>query len=88
MVVPVARPGFTTAELTAEPMAGRTAVPRVRPMVGPVVHPGVTTAVRTAEPTVELMAVRTVEPMAVRTVEPMAVPTVAQTGLLATDARA
>jgi len=84
MVVPVARPGFTTAELTAEPMAGRTAGPRVRPMVGPVVHPGFTTAVRTAEP----MAVRTVEPMAVRTVELMAVPTVAQTGLLATDARA
>jgi hypothetical protein len=34
------------------------------------------------------MAVRTVEPMAVRTVELMAAPTVAQTGLLATDARA
>jgi hypothetical protein len=76
----VARPGFTTAVQTVE----RTAVPRVRPMVGPVVHLGFTTAVRTAEPT----AVRTVEPMAVRTVELMAAPTVAQTGLLATDARA
>jgi hypothetical protein len=53
-------------------------------MVVPVAHPGFTTAVRTAEP----MAVRTVEPMAVRTVELMAAPTVAQTGLLATDARA
>jgi len=84
MVVPVARLGFTTAELMAEPMAGRTVVPRVRPMVVPVAHPGFTTAVRTAEP----MAVRTVEPMAVRTVELMAAPTVAQTGLLATDARA
>jgi hypothetical protein len=84
MVGPVAHPGFTTAELMAAPMAGRTVVPRVRPMVGPVVHPGFTTAVRTAEPT----AVRTVEPMAVRTVELMAAPTVAQTGLLATDARA
>jgi len=76
----VVRPVFTMVAQMVGLTAALTVVPRVRPMVVPVARPVSTTAA--------LMVVRMVEPMAVRTVELTAAPMVAQTGLLATDARA